>query len=291
MGTQTQKPATKFGTHNNHMRTRIKEIQHGLALIALVPLFVIGSGEMLSGLRIGTWRIFNVLDFLIMAPFWMFTLLRLHGPITKNSKIWQRWISLLLITSFLYGHAVHLTADTIHTYMTHSNDYTALVPDDFHKLIDFLDEDVGHWMQFIPLFLLLGSWISFNDVNLCDRQLFAFPFASNWFTFSMGIIMGMSVSFSTIEGGCVFLGILGAAFLSLATCLKALTHREKNLKWRDDLLIQFGSGFIFGTFIGLYSYWFFVGDLLLQPSVIFNLKSILQLEYFFNLKNRFQLEI
>lgn len=62
-----------------------------------------------------------------------------------------------LILAFQVGRTVHCAADAIHTYATEIHpEYKVRLPADLLELIYFLDEDLGHWLLFIPYYCLLA---------------------------------------------------------------------------------------------------------------------------------------
>jgi len=71
----------------------------------------------------------------------------------------KRWRSAAsgLVMVFQVGRSVHIVADAIHTYATEVHpEYKQQVPVDMMELIHFLDEDLGHWLLFIPYYSLLA---------------------------------------------------------------------------------------------------------------------------------------
>ena len=71
----------------------------------------------------------------------------------------KRWRSAAsgLVMVFQVGRSVHIAADAIHTYATEVHpEYKQQVPADMLELIHFLDEDLGHWLLFIPYYSLLA---------------------------------------------------------------------------------------------------------------------------------------
>ena len=74
----------------------------------------------------------------------------------QSREQYRRAVTALILT-FQVGRAVHISADAIHTYSTEVHpEYKDQLPADLLELIYFLDEDLGHWLLFIPYYSTLA---------------------------------------------------------------------------------------------------------------------------------------
>jgi hypothetical protein len=86
-----------------------------------------------------------------------------------------------LILAFQVGRTVHCAADAIHTYATEIHpEYKMRLPTDLLELIYFLDEDLGHWLLFIPYYCLLAL-LTFCSPGQCAADAAPAPAAPSVF--------------------------------------------------------------------------------------------------------------
>jgi len=121
----------------------------------------------------------------------------------------------------MYGNAIHFSGDSVHSFINEVNDYEQKIPADLYRLIYFLDEDLGHWLLFASLFILIGFWTSISNIQASDTGHSALNFTSVFKTLIhgstlptlCGIFMGFSFGIAVIEGASVSIGIIAIFYL------------------------------------------------------------------------------
>lgn len=204
-----------------------KNLRTLLWIFALVPLVVTVATELNKGILVWNFRIVDFLDLLILAPFYLIILLALQANIFAARTSRSFWLALGMIGVFIYGHAMHLTGNAIHTFAIEARSYRSLLPEDLYNLIYFLDEDLGHWLIFGGLFALLAIWGS----QAVPAILL------HWTDVLLGIILGASYAISIVESSQPWLGFVAAALLLGVVFHKASWRlRRFASTWRADLL-------------------------------------------------------
>jgi hypothetical protein len=230
-----------------------------LWLFVCFPIIVYVVSELNKKTLIGHIRIVDFLDLILIAPFYLATFIFIHNRIFDNdqSKI-TKTISLVLISVFMYGHSMHLTANAINTYSTEIMNYKSILPLDTYSLIYFFDETLGHIIIYSSLFLLFSLWAlksSFYGKSLN-------PLLS-------GAIWGFSLSISLIESSHPYLSIFGFLVMILSTIYNAKTN---NKSWIMLIKTHVFSRFIFTASItmlfGEIIYLIIFGQFI-QPSMLY----------------------
>jgi hypothetical protein len=136
-----------------------------LCWLAVVPttVFVILEAQVRSVIA-GRLRVYNAVDLVVMTSFYHVLFEALCDSVLvpepgggRRAKHRWRGAAAALVTCFQVGRAVHIAADAIHTYGTEVHpEHRSQVPPDMLELIYFLDEDLGHWMLFVPYYALLA---------------------------------------------------------------------------------------------------------------------------------------
>jgi hypothetical protein len=177
-----------------------------LAALASVPIAVQLTVEANKRIVIGLLRLVDLADLIVLAPFYLVVLLALHAVAFPAGHGAGRaaWLSLALIGLFLYGHAMHLTANAIDTYAFEIHDYASRVPGDMRAQIHFLDELLGHWLMFGAL---LGLW--------CIWAAAAAPVERHPSVWWSGALYGVGLALAMIEGSQPWMGFVGAPLLAL----------------------------------------------------------------------------
>lgn len=130
------------------------------ALFTLVPIATVLLLEWNKHVLIWHFRIVDFVDLVVLAPFYAAILFAIHVTLfgRSNQTATLHAVSLGCIAVFLYGHAMHITANSINTFATEVNDYRERIPNDMYDLIYFLDETLSHYLIFVALFALLLLW-------------------------------------------------------------------------------------------------------------------------------------
>lgn len=108
---------------------------------------------------------------------------------------------------FLYGVGVHV-ADTIEVF---SRERVGVTDGAVYDLVYFLDEGLSHYIQFIPLFFIIGWFVIFDRPGRHEH--------SSWAMF-LGAAHGVERGLGTIEGEKWFLAGAAVAWMALAAWLR-----------------------------------------------------------------------
>jgi hypothetical protein len=206
-----------------------------LCWLAIVPtvVFLCLEANVRSVIN-GRLRVYNAVDLLVMTIFYhlLFQALCEAVFLTRGSEEMPsirrcRSIAALLITFFQVGRSVHIAADAIHTYATEIHEYKHRVPTDMLELIYFLDEDLGHWLLFIPYYSLLALLTSCyrpEEEKKTTKRSHDVPPLSTRTRVQIilaGLLMGATHAVAVIESSHWWLGIYGALVLLSVVILAA----------------------------------------------------------------------
>ncbi len=200
-------------------------------LWTLVPPIVVIITELNKKRLVWNFRVVDFVDLALMAPFYLVILLTINVTLFKDRDHgFLFWLATGMIGAFMYGHAMHLTGNAINTFATEVHDYRAGIPDDLYSLIYFLDEDLGHWIIFGSLFILLGIWgIS---------EYYPVPFV--WTDILVGILFGITYAIAIVESSQPWLGFVASIWL-LFVLLKKISMQLNGFseQWKADLFWRF----------------------------------------------------
>jgi len=175
-----------------------------LALVVILPFFLLLGREIVWGQTIGYFRVVDLADLFILAPIYLFILLYLWFRMQSyNAPKWLLVMFIIFIVIFMYGHAVHFTGNSLHTYITEVNDLEHQMPADVFDMIFFLDEEFSHWILFIGSTGLLASWLLFDQLTDAPPIL-----PKNWiFITLLAVLYGIVQAYALIEARTLFLAI------------------------------------------------------------------------------------
>lgn len=210
--TEGQQPASNDTPQKKKGQRRVNWF---LILLILAPLFLLIAREISRGGLIGYMRVADVGDLLLLSPLYaviliylLFYMARYQAPAT----IQIAFIALGFL--FIFGQAMHLTANAINTYATEVNDYKELIPEDLYTLIFDLDERLSHWILLAAAIGLIATWFIYDRLEISPP---VFP-ANPIIIVLVGVIWGIVMALSIIEARMVLLSIpviLGLAALWL----------------------------------------------------------------------------
>lgn len=225
-------------------------------LIAIVPPLVIVAVELNKTVLIGYIRLVDFVDLTILAPFYLVVLLRIQSIIFGVRRGFSFWLGIGLIGLFLYGHAMHMTANAINTFSTEIRNYRAQIPTDTYDLIYFLDENLGHWLIYVGLFGLLGVW-------LLEDQLESRP---AWITAVPGALVGLFQAVAIIESSHPWLGPVALIYLCGMLSIRIRARHENLLSiWKGRPVARFVILVMAAILIGEVIYLLSMGSFI-QPS-------------------------
>lgn len=175
-----------------------------LILIALLPAAILIGREIVTGRTIGYFRIVDLADLFILAPIYLFILFYLFFRMLRyDSPRWLLIFYLIFAVIFMYGHAIHFTGNSLHTYITEVNDLEHAIPPDVFDMIFYLDEVFSHQVLFVGITGLIIAWL------LNDQLVEAPPLlpGSLLLIIPLGVLYGSVMADSLIEARSLYLAI------------------------------------------------------------------------------------
>jgi hypothetical protein len=234
-----------------------KKLSLFLWLLTLIPPLIVLTTEMNKTVLVGYMRIVDFIDLLVMAPFFLVMTLAIHSVIySEKPTNRDAWLSLAFIGILLYGHAMHMTANSINTYSTEIKDYRSILPEDTYALIYFLDEHLGHWLLYAGLFGLLGLWTWSCNISI-----------SNWSSLLVsGFVFGISYGVVLIESSQVWMALLIVLLLIGSSFLAARKQSQHFLSLvKSNPMAQFTFMTAIGILVGMSIYFMATGGFI-EPS-------------------------
>jgi hypothetical protein len=137
-----------------------------------------------------------------------------HLPADRRSFLWNRRLHLvgeLAIALVIYGTGIHI-ANVIEIY---ARERSGDADGDLYNLIYLLDEGISHYVQFVPLFFVIG-WFIIND----RPGRTAHPLVAVFF----GVGHGVERAVGIIEGAKWFLGPPTVVWIAFAAWLRWRKH-------------------------------------------------------------------
>jgi hypothetical protein len=217
--TESQQPASDEPHSEGKGKRRINWF---LILLIVAPFALLLGRAISTGGLIGYMRTADVGDLLLLSPLYgviliylLFYMARYQAP----ASVQVLFISFSFL--FIFGQAMHLTANAINTFATEVRDYKAILPADLYTLIFDLDERLSHWILLAASIGLIGSWFIY------DRMLISPPiFPKNRILIVLvGVIWGIVMAISVIEAR---MAVLGAFVLLLLAVLWIWYWRRSN---------------------------------------------------------------
>ena len=196
-------------------------------LALALPFFLVVGRELVRGELIFYMRAVDFADIFILAPLYTIVLIFLWNYMWLHSppKLLLAAFAIFGV-QFMYGHAMHATANAINTLATEVRDYRDLLPDDLYQLIYFLDEELSHVLLFVAVTGLIGCWLIFDRMALAEPL---FP-RSAVLVVGLGLLWGIVKAYGHIEARTVWL------MFPIALVLMALWYylwRKSALSFRD----------------------------------------------------------
>lgn len=186
----------------------------------LIPLIVVGATETIKSYLIWRIRIVDYMDLVFMAPFLLVMLLYFNHQVYYKKKERELYfISLGMLAVTMYGHAMHLTGNTINTYSTEIHQYLDQIPPDTYELIYFFDEDLGHWLLYTGLIGSLGLWM------IADQRYQP----ASWQDYAAGGLLGVCYAIAIIESSQAFIGFAAAVWLIACALYRSRSVHKNGL--------------------------------------------------------------
>lgn len=224
--------------------------------LVVVPSAIAILTEMNKTRLVWYIRVVDFYDLVLIAPFYLAALLSLHALITRRERRFAYWLGFALIGAFMYGHAMHLTANAVNTYSTEIQEYRSIIPSDSYALLHFFDEDLGHWVLFAAYYGLLGVWLWEDHFSGVAQLLTVVP----------GILLGITLAIAVVESSHPWLAIVGSVLLlGLAFLRSWREHCTFITLWKTRPVSRFVVASAIAAISTELLYWLIVGGFV-QPS-------------------------
>jgi len=247
------------------MQAPVSSITKLLVLLAFVPFIVGLSTELNKTALVWHIRIVDFLDLVLMAPFYILLLMKIRGYIlSQNQPPFVGFVSFVLSGTFIYGHAMHMTANAIDTYSFEIRNYRAVVPQDMYELIHFLDEQLGHYLIFVSLIML---FLLYSYAEVIGKKIVDQSKSSKTLLYCSAFVFGLQLTVSAIEAQITTLYTI-AVFLSIISIfliIKGTEQPPNKLRLPPYPIVSFFMIVLFTSLLIVPIYYFTIGDFI-QPS-------------------------
>ena len=186
------------------------------------------GGTLIHGISTNHW-----IEIIIYCPLLWLALHQVNENVfdrTGGANAQRRLIGEFAIALVIYGTGVHI-ANVIEIY---SREQRGIEQGDVYNLVYFLDEGFSHYLQFVPLFFVIG-WFVIND----RPRLGVYPTVALF----LGAAHGVERAVGIIEGGKWFLGAPTVAWLGTAAWIRKRHLSKLGLDARDDFFFRYAFSF------------------------------------------------
>ena len=152
------------------------------------------------------------------------------SALDRRANARRRLIGDFAIVLVIYGTGVHI-ANVIEIY---SREQRGIEQGDVYNLVYFLDEGFSHYLQFVPLFFVIG-WFVIHD----RPRLEVYPTVALF----LGAGHGVERAIGIIEGGKWFLGAPTVVWLGAAAWIRRCRLRRLGIDARDDFFFRYAFSF------------------------------------------------
>jgi hypothetical protein len=170
----------------------------GVVVIAMIGVV----GQLFKNNCLWNFRVADFIDLAITAPIFIVMMVLIFNklPQEETSRI-LRGVYLIAAGLLVYGHAMHLTANSINVFSTVVQGYE--LPADAMALIEFLDERLSHIISFTAAVAVFGCLLVADYIEPAspDGQRFIAPFI--W-----GFLCSIGFGFAILEGQALMLGLV-----------------------------------------------------------------------------------
>lgn len=189
------------------------------------------TGTWISGIDLNHW-----IETVVYCPLVWFALHQVNAdvfgdpPIDPVALVRHRraeTIGDVAIALFLYGTGLHI-ANVIELS---SREQHGVDSGDVYDLVYFLDEGLSHYLQFVPLFFVIGWFVVHDRARRVEHASLAVFF---------GVAHGVERAIGIIEGGKWFLGAPTVLWLALA--VTARVHRVGHAGF-DEFFVRYAIAF------------------------------------------------
>ena len=234
-----------------------------LALFTLSDIVLSLSGEAVKTHLVWYIRYTDMIDLALITPLYLVSFIWLEGQfVAAGASNWLRRAFLILAMLFLYGHAMHVTANAINTFSSEIHNYLAQIPADTYALLYFLDETLSHYIVFIARFGLFACLLLLDvSSRTSEDSTRLYPWA-----LGLGCLYGIWQAIVFTEGQKVFLLPILAIGLGVVWYILYRRQARKFSEFvRSGVMTAFVAGLFPFVFIGLLLYAQIVGGFI-EPS-------------------------
>jgi hypothetical protein len=234
-----------------------------LLLFTLSDIVLSLLGEAVKTHLIGYIRYTDMIDLVLIAPLYLLSFVWMEEQfVAAGASTWLRRAFLILAMLFLYGHAMHVTANAINTFSTEIHNYLSQIPADTYALLYFLDETLSHYIVFIARFGLFACLLLLDVSSRTPDN----TVASYRWALALGCLYGVWQAIVFTEGQKVFLlPVLAIGLGALWYFLYRRQASQFSTYLRSGVMTAFVAGLIPFIFIGLLLYAQIVGGFI-EPS-------------------------
>jgi hypothetical protein len=170
---------------------------------SVVAIAMIGVvGQLFKNNCLWNFRVADFIDLAVTAPLFIIMIVLIFNklPQEENHRV-LRVVYLIAAGLLVYGHAMHLTANSINVFSTVVKEYE--LPPDAHALIYFLDEELSHALSFSAAMVVFGCLLiaDYQEPASYDDQRYLSPFV--W-----GLLCSIGFGFAILEGQALVLGLI-----------------------------------------------------------------------------------
>ena len=231
--------------------------------LRLLVLFTLGAlaiglvGEAFKTHLVWYIRFSDFIDLLIVAPLSLLCLLFLQEHFQQeNVPRWLRRGFLFFAMLYLYGHAMHMTSNTIDTFSNEIRDYGTIVPQDMSELIYYLDEELSHWILFLSRYALIAC------LFVLEARYLNLLLSGSTYRLAVGagIWYGVADAIVFVEGQTVYL--LPLVLIGLGALWIGMwksSDLDLTSFWRAGPVVVFVTALLPSMVIGLAAYVWLVG--------------------------------
>ncbi|MBN2499351.1 MAG: hypothetical protein JXB38_01210 [Anaerolineales bacterium] len=177
---------------------------------SVVAIGMIGVvGELFKNNRLWNFRVADFIDLVITAPIFIIMVVLIYTKLPQEEDHrFLRIVYMYAAGQLVYGHAMHLTANSINVFSTVVQGY--VLPSDAYALIFFLDEKMSHVLAFSAAVVVFGCLLiaDYQEPSSFDNQRYLSPFV--W-----GLVCSIGFGFAILEGQALVLGLILIATIAI----------------------------------------------------------------------------
>ncbi len=183
------------------------------------------GGTMVHGISTNHW-----IEIVIYCPLLWLALHQVNESVFGADRGRRQLIAEFAVALVIYGTGVHI-ANVIEIY---SREQRGIEEGDVYDLVYFLDEGFSHYLQFVPLFFVIG-WFVINDRPRVG--------VSPTVALFLGAGHGVERAIGIIEGGKWVLGAPTVVWIGTAAVIRRRRLHRFAVDPRDDFFFRYAIAF------------------------------------------------